>query len=88
MGRVDCVGWPGCNVWFWSKDHREAHFHVESPGEWEVRVFFGSEPPYYDVVWEAGRIPRKKMKAFLRDVAAHRAELFAEWDRKVTVVDP
>ena len=88
MAKVECVGWPGCAVWFWSKDHREAHFHVASPGNWEVRVFFGSEPPYYDVVMQVGRIPGKKMRAFLLEVAANREKLFLEWDRKVIVEDP
>jgi hypothetical protein len=88
MGKVDCVSWPGCKVWFWSKDHREPHFHVESPGSWEVRVFFGAEPPYYDVLMQIGRIPGKRMSAFLKEVSENRESLFLEWDEKVIVVDP
>ena len=88
MGKVDCLSWPGCEVWFWSEDHREPHFHVQSPGNWEVRVFFGPEPPYYDVVMEVGRIPNKKMRKFLREVSKNRTELYQEWDKKVNVVDP
>jgi hypothetical protein len=87
MGKVDCVSWPGCEVWFWAKDHREPHFHVESPGNWEVRVFFGAEPPCYDVLWEVGRIPGKQMKSFLRDVSECREALYLEWDEKVVVED-
>jgi hypothetical protein len=87
MGKVDCVRWPGCEVWFWAKDHREPHFHVASPGNWEVRVFFGSEPPHYDVLWEVGRIPRKQMKKFLSDVGRNREALYLEWDEKVVVED-
>jgi hypothetical protein len=87
MGKVDCVRWPGCEVWFWAKDHREPHFHVASPGNWEVRVFFGSEPPHYDVLWEVGRIPRKQMKNFLSDVGRNREALYLEWDEKVVVED-
>lgn len=88
MGKVDRVDWPGCHVWFWSKDHREPHFHVESPGNWEVRVFFGSNPPYYDVVMQISRIPGKRMRQFLAEVAENRDELYEEWDQKVIVVDP
>ena len=87
MGKVDCVGEPGWQCWFWSQDHREAHFHVKSPGEWEVRVFFGEDPPYYDVVWATGRIPSRRMKRFLSRVATNRSSLFEEWNSKVTVVD-
>jgi hypothetical protein len=87
MGKVDCVSWPGCEVWFWSKDHREPHFHVASPGNWEVRVFFGPEPPVYDVVMEIGRIPRRRMKEFLKQVSKNREKLYREWDAKVIVED-
>jgi hypothetical protein len=53
-----------------------------------VRVFFGEEPPAYDVLWQAGRIPGRRMKEFLRIVSENRARLFEEWDLKVKVVDP
>jgi Domain of unknown function (DUF4160) len=88
VGRVDCLDWPGCVCWFWSEDHREAHFHVKSPGSWEIRVFFGEEPPRWDVVWQVGRIPGKRLKAFLATVSENRLKLLEEWDRKVKVVDP
>lgn len=88
MGRVDCVHWPGCTAWFWSHDHREPHFHVACPGKWEIRVFFGADPPAYDVVMRIGRIPRRALREFLRDVAAQRETLYREWDKKVSVVDP
>jgi len=87
MGKVDCVRWPGCEVWFWANDHREPHFHVASPGNWEIRVFFGTEPPHYDVLWEVGRIPRKQLKRFLNDVSKNREALYLEWDEKVVVED-
>jgi hypothetical protein len=85
MGKVDCISWPGCVCWFWSHDHREAHFHVKSPGEWEIRVFFGEEPPRCEVVWEARPVPGKPLRKFLDEVALHRAALLAEWDAKVIV---
>jgi len=87
MGKVDCVRWPGCEVWSWARDHGEPHFHVASPGNWEVRVFFGTEPPHYDVLWEVGRIPRRQMKKFLSDVSEKREALYLEWDEKVVVED-
>ncbi|HEY0022953.1 MAG TPA: DUF4160 domain-containing protein [Longimicrobium sp.] len=87
MGKVDCVSWPGCEVWFWSKDHREPHFHVAAPGSWEIRVFFGPEPPVYDVVMEIGRIPRRRLKEFLKQVSTNREKLYREWDTKVIVED-
>jgi hypothetical protein len=87
MGKVDYVSWPGCEVWFWSKDHREPHFHVAAPGNWEIRVFFGPEPPVYDVVMEIGRIPRRRLKDFLKQVSKNREKLYREWDAKVIVED-
>lgn len=87
MPHVACVGWAGCKCWFWSRDHLEAHFHVQSPGEWEIRVFFGDDPPRFDVVWELKRMPGRALRAFLAQVAEHREELFEEWDEKVQVED-
>ena len=87
MALVDCVGWPGCRCWFWSRDHRAAHFHVGSPGEWEIRVLFGDEPPRYEVEFEARKVPRRALRKFLAEVARHREELFEEWDAKVQVDD-
>lgn len=87
MAHVDCVGWAGCLCWFWSHDHLEAHFHVKSPGEWEIRVFFGDEPPRYEVVFEARKLPRRALRKFLAEVAEHREQLFEEWDAKVQAED-
>jgi hypothetical protein len=61
---------------------------VKTPGEWEVRIFFLEDPPRYDVEFEVKRIPTRKLRKFLASVAEKREELFAEWDRKVQVVDP
>jgi len=60
---------------------------VQSPGEWEIRVFFGDDPPRFDVVWELKRMPGRALRAFLAQVAEHREELFEEWDEKVQVED-
>ncbi|HET6232889.1 MAG TPA: DUF4160 domain-containing protein [Longimicrobiaceae bacterium] len=88
VGRVDSVEWAGWQCWFWSQDHREPHFHAKSPGEWEVRIFFGEDPPYYDVLWQVSRIPKRKLKDFLALVAENRQALYKEWEVKVEVVDP
>jgi hypothetical protein len=88
MGKVDAVSWPGCRCWFWSHDHREAHFHVQSPGEWEIRVFFGDDPPRWDEVWSARPVPARALRKFLDDVANRREDLFREWDEKVIVDEP
>jgi hypothetical protein len=88
MAKVDCVDWPGCKCWFWSRDHLEPHFHVQSPGEWEIRVFFGDDPPRFDVLWELQKVPGKMLRKFLAQVAEHREGLFVEWDAKVQVDDP
>lgn len=87
MGRVDAVEHPGWECWFWSRDHLEPHFHVKSPGEWEVRVFFANDPPYYEIEFEVKRIPTRKMKKFLARVAESRERLYREWDSKVQVID-
>jgi len=87
MALVDCVGWAGCRCWFWSRDHLEPHFHVGSPGEWEIRVFFTDEPPRYDVEFEARKVPRRALRSFLAEVAKHREQLLEEWDAKVQVDD-
>jgi hypothetical protein len=88
MGRVDAVAHPGWDCWFWFRDHLEPHFHVKSPGEWEVKVFFLNEPPYYEVEFELKRIPTRKLGKFLAVVAENRETLLVEWSRKVQVVDP
>lgn len=88
MGRVDAVAHPGWDCWFWSRDHLEPHFHVKSPGEWEVKVFFMEAPPYHEVEFELKRIPARKLRKFLAVVAENREALLAEWSRKVQVVDP
>jgi len=88
MGRVEAVAHPGWECWFWSRDHLEPHFHVKAPGEWEVKVFFLEDPPLYEVEFALKRIPTRKMKKFLEAVGGRREALFAEWDRKVQVVDP
>jgi hypothetical protein len=61
---------------------------AQSAGEWEVKVFFAEDPPYYEAAFEVRGIPTRKMTKFLKIVAENREALYAEWDRKVKVVDP
>ncbi len=57
MPIVESFQIAGCRCWFYSDDHRPAHFHARSPGEWEVRVYFLLEPPQVEVVLEVNRLP-------------------------------
>ena len=44
-------------------------------------MFFLQEPPGYEVRFEVRHVPKKTVRAILRLAAAHRAELFEEWER-------
>lgn len=48
-------------------------------------MFFGTDPPDYDVVWQARPVPARELRRFMREVAGLREALFAEWDAKVKV---
>lgn len=61
---------------------------MQSAGEWEIRVFFGQEPPFYDVLWQARALPGRQLKRFMREVAEKRETLFKEWSAKVKVQEP
>lgn len=74
---------PGCELRFYSHDHRPAHFHARVPDEFEIRVFFLYEPPRYEEVWVATRIPAPSLRAILDGAAEHRAELLGEWSEQV-----
>lgn len=83
MPRVVCFDVPGCDLRFYSDDHRPAHFHARVPGEFEIRVFFLREPPEYQEVWVVTRIPSGVLRTILDEAAVHRVELFEEWSEKV-----
>jgi uncharacterized protein DUF4160 len=85
LSKIDCFQVDGCVCWFWSHDHLEPHFHAKATGEWEIRVFFGEEPPVYEIVFEAKKIPRKKLYEILRLASEHREALFVEWSQKVKI---
>lgn len=83
MPNVETFQVAGCRCWFYSDDHRPAHFHASSPGEWEVRVYFLLEPPQVEVVLELKRMSGRIRRALLRLAKEHRAELLEEWSQKV-----
>ena len=82
MGRVDAFQIDGCRSWFWSRDHGPAHFHVSSAGEWEILVYFLSDPVAYEVEFELKKIPRRTLLAILNAAAEHREQLLHEWSQK------
>lgn len=59
------------------------HFHASAPGEWEIRVYFLSEPVSYEESWVVTRVPASKLREILEGAAAHRASLLQEWSEKV-----
>lgn len=83
MPNVECFQIAGCRCWFYSDDHRPAHFHASSPGEWEVRVYFLLEPPQMEVVLEVKRLPSRIRRGLLGLAKEHRAELLKEWSEEV-----
>jgi hypothetical protein len=87
MGRIQCFEIAGCVCWFYSRDHRPPHFHVKRSGEWEIRVFFHEEPPYYDEVWAVGCIPGRVLREVLAHASSFREQLYIEWSEKVAPND-
>jgi hypothetical protein len=83
MPIVETFQVAGCRCWFYSDDHRPAHFHAGSPGEWEVRVYFLLEPPQVEVVLELKKLPGRIRRALLGLAKEYRAELLEEWSQKV-----
>jgi hypothetical protein len=80
MGRVRAFNLPGLACWFYSGDHRPPHFHVQSPGEWEVRVFFLQEPIGIEVKFRMKRIPGGILRTVGELARTHRVELLREWE--------
>lgn len=83
MPLVEAFEIPGIRCWFYSDDHRPAHFHAGVPGEWEVRVYFLLDPPEMQSVFSVKHLPGKVRRQLLAAAADHRAELFVEWSDKV-----
>lgn len=87
MPKLDAFPFPGLDLWFNSADHRPPHFHAERPGHWEVRVFFLRHAR--DMVEKKWGRPKKgELKQLLMLAESHRAELLAEWERKVCIGAP
>jgi hypothetical protein len=87
MGRIECVQIDGCVCWFYSRDHRPPHFHVKRAGEWEIRVFFHEEPPYYEEVFVVRRPSSRVTREILTHAHSFRAQLYLEWSEKVVPED-
>lgn len=85
MPVVEAFEPQGYRCWFYSDDHRPAHFHAGAVGEWEIRVFFLLEPPQLEVVFRIRHIPGRVRRELLQLVSEHRAALFEEWSEKVYV---
>ena len=83
MGKVEAFSIPGCRCFFFSGDHGPPHFHVEKPGEWEVRVYFHEEPIVIEFKWRARHFPASMEREIVDLVAEHREELWTEWSEKV-----
>ena len=84
-GKVEAFKVDGIECWFWSHDHRSPHFNAKRKGQWCVKVRFLL--PRHEML-ERAKGPRGRIRAADRKVLcdmaeAHRAELLAEWERKV-----
>jgi len=86
---------PGYDAWFNSADHLPPHFHVEKPGEWEIKVVFRKDrSEMFETVWpknpkRKGAKPKPAELAHIAEkVEAHRAELLEQWEQVVNVTAP
>jgi len=88
MAKVEAFRMDGLYLWFNSSDHRPPHFHVELPDAWELRIFFlRGRSEMVEKKW-GGEPRRAELRKLLALAEAHRAELMAEWQRRVSVTDP
>jgi hypothetical protein len=85
MPKVEAFRVDGLDLWFNSSDHRPPHFHVELPAVWELRIFFLRDPSAMVEKKWGGDARRAELKKLLALAEAHRAELMAEWQRRVSV---
>ncbi|RDV37718.1 DUF4160 domain-containing protein [Bradymonadaceae bacterium TMQ3] len=89
MGKVRAIQVAEVELLFYSNDHPPPHFHVRKAGEWEIRVYVLTSNRVdgldYEWVWPRGstHINGRLIRALLREIEAHRAELLAEWEVKV-----
>lgn len=81
MGHVEAFSLQGCRCWIYTGDHDAPHFHAGVPDEWEIRVYFLTDPVEYDVKFRIRRIPSRMVNQLLELAEAHRAELLDQWSR-------
>jgi hypothetical protein len=88
MPKLEAFRVSGLDLWFNSADHKPPHFHAERPGVWEVRVYFlRDRSEMVEKKWGDGP-KRGKLKRLLTLAELKRADLLAEWERKVCIKDP
>jgi Domain of unknown function (DUF4160) len=81
VGQVEAFNLQGCRCWMYTGDHDAPHFHAGVPDEWEIRVYFLTDPVEYDVKFRIRRIPSRKLGQLLDLAKAHRPELLEQWSR-------
>ena len=81
MALLQAFQLPGCRLWFHTGDHGPPHFHAGVTDAWEIRVYFLQEPPEHEVKFEVKHVSARMVREILELSAAHRAELFEEWER-------
>lgn len=81
MGQVESLILEGCRCWIYTGDHDAPHFHAGVRDDWEIRVYFLTDPVQYDVKFQIRRIPSRKLKEILETAKTHRSELLEQWSR-------
>lgn len=88
MGKVETFTVPGIECFFYSAEQgHQPHFHAKREGEWEIRVYFMTEPPEYDVKLKVRHIPGNKRRQILDLASKHREALYEEWTEKALIHD-
>ena len=86
MAKLECFTVGGIELWFFSNDHLQPHFHAKRKGQWEIRVYFleSTTSAMFNVVWLKGKeVPRADMKFLEEMVFTYRVEILEEWEAKV-----
>ncbi|MFI5308008.1 MAG: hypothetical protein ACHQ53_11675 [Polyangiales bacterium] len=88
MPKAACFEVAGVDLRFDPSDHLPPHFHAERAREWAVRVFFLSDPKKMIQVEYSNRKNRphvSDLKEIVKQAAAHRIELYMQWQAVVNV---
>ncbi len=95
MAKVRAFDLPGYDAWFNSADHLPPHFHVEKPGEWQVKVMFWRDrAEMFEIVWpknpkrKGGKPRQAELVQIAEKVEAYRAELLQQWELDVNATEP